>query len=137
MNALRAESRETDGEVFGTVVLWCAVAYPHPPVCDYCLASLNLQLTAFKFNSQGALQHDGIFVKFWSLSRLFPSARTSHVRNTHEVSEGVHASYVFVDQFLFITGRHKALRLLDQGGASHFVPFYAFVLLSHVMFKSP
>ena len=115
MHCARGERRQAKCDVLSPSRKWSRIANPFSTMRNDTLASRDIQFPRLMSHPQLAPQDDGVFVKFWCLSRLLPTLRAPHVGNAEPWSRGVDMADVFFDDFRFATGGFNTRRLRNQG----------------------
>src|ERR1700691_1544809 len=113
MDGIGREGWQANGQVFGASGKWSGVADPFSLMGDDGLAGGDIDLAGFMLHTEGAAQDDGVFVKFWSLTRLFPSLGAAHLGYADGGGIGVDTADEFFNDLRLVSGG------LDARGAGN------------------
>jgi hypothetical protein len=91
-----------------------AVLDPLARARDDGLTRGDIHCAAAVSDAEDAFEDDSVFVEFWRLAWLNPTAGTLHAGDTNLVMAGVHSTNKFVDELWFVSRSGDPRRLRNK-----------------------
>ena len=110
--------RHADRDIFCRF-LRSGILDPFSSMRNHSLSSGHIEGSILVCHPESSAQDNCVLLKLRRLSWFLPSRRAAHVGHAYIPTFCVHASYVFINQFGFISGRFNAGCTLNQSRQFH------------------